>query len=65
MLAINYGSRTEVRRAVHQLVMKAHHGLLKPADISCDTISEHLWTAAAPNPVLLFELEASIDYQTL
>ncbi len=52
-LAINYGGRAEIADAVRSIATKVSAGELTPADISEKTISEHLYTASAPDPDLL------------
>lgn len=52
-IAINYGARDEMRRAVTAIAKKAAEGTLKPEDITEDTISGALDTAGIPDPDLL------------
>ena len=52
-LAINYGARDEMRRAVTRLCEKAKEGTLDPRDITEETISDSLDTAGIPDPDLL------------
>lgn len=52
-IAINYGSRDEIRRAVCSIADKVKTGLLEPSEISEDTISDLLDTAGYPDPDLL------------
>ncbi len=52
-MALNYGARTEITDAVRAIAEKVRAGLLRPADISEDTISRHLYTAGIPDPDLL------------
>lgn len=42
-IAINYGSRLELTRAVQQIAVKVQQGTLKPEDISEDLISRELY----------------------
>ena len=53
VLALNYGSRTEIIDAVRAIAEKARAGVLRPADIDEETISNHLYTAGMPDPDLL------------
>ena len=53
VLALNYGSRAEIVDAVRAIASKARTGEINPADISEQTISEHLYTAGMPDPDLL------------
>lgn len=51
--ALNYGGRDELTRAVRELATEVELGQLKPADITEETISEHLDTALLPDPDLI------------
>jgi undecaprenyl diphosphate synthase len=53
VLALNYGSRTEIIDAVRAIAEKAKAGTLRPADIDEGTFSNHLYTAGMPDPDLL------------
>lgn len=52
-LAVNYGSRDEIRRGVTDIARRAQAGELDPAAIGEDTISAALDTADMPDPDLL------------
>ena len=52
-IAINYGSRDEITRAVRKIAQKTAAGELRPEDITEETISDALDTAGIPNPDLL------------
>ncbi len=52
-IAINYGGRDEIRRAVQKIVRAVEDGSLRPEDISEETVSCHLDTAGIPDPDLL------------
>ncbi|MEO0343494.1 MAG: polyprenyl diphosphate synthase [Pseudomonadota bacterium] len=52
-VAINYGGRDEVARAVQKIVAKCQTGELSSAAITEKTISNHLDTAELPDPDLL------------
>lgn len=52
-IAINYGGRDEIRRAVLEIAKQVKEGSLNPADISEDMISNHLDTRGIPEPDLL------------
>jgi undecaprenyl diphosphate synthase len=52
-LAINYGSRMEITDAVRAIADKVQSGALAPAQISEQTIGDHLYTAGMPDPDLL------------
>ena len=52
-IALNYGSRDEIKRAVQDLAGDVKKGVLDPAQITEDTISGYLDTKGLPNPDLL------------
>ena len=52
-IAINYGGRDELRRAVTKLEEQVTAGTLKPEDIVEDSIAAQLDTAGLPDPDLL------------
>jgi undecaprenyl diphosphate synthase len=52
-LAINYGARAEIVDAVRTIAERIQAGELSPEAITELTISQHLYTAAAPDPDLL------------
>lgn len=52
-VALNYGSRDEIRRAVTKIADKVSAGEIKPEDITEECISEHLDTAGMPDPDLM------------
>ncbi|HEX8340059.1 MAG TPA: isoprenyl transferase [Tepidisphaeraceae bacterium] len=53
VLALNYGSRAEITDAVTRIAEKVRAGELDPADVTEQTISNHLYTAGWPDPDLL------------
>jgi undecaprenyl diphosphate synthase len=53
ILALSYGGRTEIVEAVRAIGEKAKAGLLEPAEITEQTISQHLYTRHYPDPDLL------------
>lgn len=52
-LALSYGGRMEITRAVQQLALKVRDGSIEPAAISPSMISEHLYTAGLSDPDLI------------
>ncbi|MBP2640070.1 MAG: uppS [Firmicutes bacterium] len=52
-LAINYGSRAEITRAVKLIAQDVIDGQIKMEDISDQTIARNLYTADLPDPDLL------------
>ncbi|MCC8039126.1 MAG: isoprenyl transferase [Bacteroidales bacterium] len=53
VLALSYSSRWEITRAAQEIAREVLAGHLKPEEITVDTISTHLTTAAIPDPDLL------------
>lgn len=53
VVAFNYGGRNEIARAVRQLAADVAAGTLAPQDITEDSISRYLDTAALPDPDLI------------
>ena len=52
-LALSYGSREEVTRAVQTISQKVASGELTPDEITEETVSAHLYTAGMPDPDLI------------
>ncbi|MDR1702701.1 MAG: di-trans,poly-cis-decaprenylcistransferase, partial [Sporomusaceae bacterium] len=52
-IAVNYGSRSELTRAVQLIAAKVREENLNPAEITEATIADHLFTASLPDPDLL------------
>jgi len=52
-LALSYGSRAEIVRMVKKVAADAVDGKIDPAEITEDTVSEHLYTKGIPDPDLL------------
>lgn len=52
-IALNYGSRDEIKRAVQELARDVKKGVLDPELITEDTISAYLDTKGLPDPDLL------------
>lgn len=53
VLALNYGSRTEIVDAVRTIARQAAEGRIRPEQIDETVISSHLYTAGMPDPDLL------------
>ncbi len=60
VMALNYGSRDEMTRAVRSIGEKVAAGELKPEDITEDTISGSLDTAGMPDPDLLIRTSGEL-----
>jgi undecaprenyl diphosphate synthase len=52
-VALSYGARQEILRAVHKMLDAVKNGALKKESITEDTVSSYLDTAALPDPDLL------------
>ena len=52
-IAINYGSRDEIRRGITDIAKKVKAGEIEPEDITEDMISDCLDTEGMPDPDLL------------
>ncbi len=52
-LALSYGAREEMTRAVQQIAVKVKSGDLDPQNIAEKTVSGHLYTAGMPDPDLI------------
>lgn len=52
-LAMNYGSRDEIVRAVRQIAGEVKNGTLREEDITAQTVSDRLYTAGQPDPDLV------------
>ena len=52
-LALSYGGRSEIVKAVREIAEQAAAGELDPGSITPETIAAHLYTAELPDPDLL------------
>ncbi len=52
-IALNYGSRDEIRRAVQKMMKDCEEGKIKSEDVNEDMIESYLDTAGIPDPDLL------------
>ncbi|WP_407384035.1 isoprenyl transferase [Ruminococcus sp.] len=52
-IAMNYGGRAELVRAIRSLAARAAEGSIKPEDITEQTVSDCLYTAGQPDPDLI------------
>ncbi len=53
VIALNYGSRHEIKEAVRRIAREVQAGTLAPDAIDEDTVAAHLETAGIPDPDLL------------
>lgn len=59
-LALSYGARAEMVHAVQQLAEQVRKRRIKPADITEQLISDHLYTAGQPDPDLLIRTSGEL-----
>ncbi len=59
-LAVNYGGRDELVKAVREIAHEVKAGNLSPDEISEQTISSHLWTSGLPDPDLLIRTSGEL-----
>ncbi len=59
-IALNYGSRDEITRAVRQIAKEACEQKLTPSEITEDVISAHLDTNYMPDPDLLIRTSGEL-----
>lgn len=52
-VAINYGGRREILKAIEEIVQQVKEGSLKPEEITEDMVSSRLYTAGLPDPDLV------------
>jgi len=53
VLAVSYGGREEISRAMRTMARKVKRGALDPASITADVVAAHLATKGVPDPDLL------------
>lgn len=59
-LCINYGGRDEIKNAVRSIAEQVRAGSLEPQEITEDTITQALYTAAMPDPDLIIRPSGEI-----
>ena len=59
-IALNYGGRDEIRRAVTKIAEECKNGTLNPEEITEDLISAHLDTAGFPDPDLMIRTSGEV-----
>lgn len=60
VIAVNYGSRDEITRAVKQMIKEAEAGALKAEDVNEAAFASYLDTAGMPDPDLLIRTSGEI-----
>ena len=53
VIAVNYGGRDEITRAVRHMMMDCQDGKLVPENVTEQTVASYLDTAGIPDPDLL------------
>lgn len=53
ILALSYSGKWDITQATQQIARKVAQGVLNPAEISEETIAQHLSTAGIPDPELM------------
>ncbi len=59
-IALNYGGRDELRRAITQIARECKEGAFAPEDITEEMISDHLDTKGIPDPDLMIRTSGEI-----
>ncbi len=59
-IAMNYGSRDEIKRAVQKIACEVKEGKLDIPDITEELISEHLDSAGTPDPELIIRTSGEL-----
>lgn len=59
-IAMNYGGRDEIKRAVQKIAQEVKDGKLDPEDITEDIISNHLDSGGTPDPELIIRTSGEL-----
>ena len=59
-IALNYGGRNEILKAVKEISLQVQSGATKPEDITEEMISEHLYTKNEPDPDLVIRTSGEL-----
>ena len=59
-IAMNYGGRDEIKRAVQKIAQEVKEGKLATEDITEETISNHLDSAGTPDPELIIRTSGEL-----
>lgn len=60
VIAVNYGSRDEIARAVRRMTADCKDGLIAPEDVTEERIAAYLDTAGIPDPDLLIRTSGEL-----
>ena len=59
-IALNYGGRDEIVKAVQKISTKVKNGEMEPEEITEDIVSNSLYTAGEPDPDLLIRTSGEL-----
>lgn len=59
-IALNYGGRDEILRAVKKIAKEVEAGKIKPEDITEDLVTDHLYTTGIPDPDMIIRTSGEI-----
>ncbi|SET00408.1 undecaprenyl diphosphate synthase [[Clostridium] aminophilum] len=60
VIAVNYGGRDEITRAVRRMTQDAKNGIIEPSDITEETVASYLDTAGMPDPDLMIRTSGEL-----
>lgn len=60
VIAVNYGGRDEITRAVRRMTLDAKNGIIEPSDITEETVASYLDTAGMPDPDLMIRTSGEL-----
>lgn len=60
VIAVSYGAREELVRAVQRIATQVQNQELTPEDIDASMLSKHLWTADMPDPDLVIRTSGEL-----
>ena len=60
VLALSYGGRTEIVEAVRGIAQQVREGVLDPAEINEQIVSQHLYTRNLPDPDILIRTSGEL-----
>lgn len=60
VIAVNYGGRDEITRAIRRMMADAKAGILEEASVTEETVASYLDTAGIPDPDLLIRTSGEI-----
>ncbi|MCR4629421.1 MAG: isoprenyl transferase [Clostridium sp.] len=60
VIAVNYGGRDEITRAVRRMTLDAKNGVIEPSDITEETVASYLDTAGMPDPDLMIRTSGEL-----